>query len=100
MDPINKWLTVVIFFMAALLIVIATKAGSGRYIMTTDYVELGEPGEKHVIIYSLDTKSGAIKAKAINCQETFVNDQNEVKNYWIDNLKPWKRIGSYRYNSY
>ena len=104
MDPVNKWLMVVIFFMAALLIIIATKAGSGRYMMMTSSIEFGEPlrerlrGKEYVIVYSIDTKTGAMKARVIDCNETFINAQNEIKKYWVDGLKPWKEHSSYRYN--
>ena len=56
MDPVNKWLTVIISFMIALLIVISWKAGSGRYEMSV----------QKSVVYVLDTKTGTVYAKQVD----------------------------------
>lgn len=67
MDPVNKWLTVIIGFMVALLIVISWKAGSGRYaFVVTNSATL----QNHTVVYVLDTKDGSVMAK--------VTDENKL----------------------
>jgi len=65
MDPINKWLTVIIGFMIALLIVISYKAGSGRYEFT---VKKSVQFSDHAVVYVLDTKKGDVYAKLVDVQ--------------------------------
>lgn len=60
MDPVNKWLTVVILFMIAVLCVMGYKAGSSRYAFT---VTKSTMFEQHAVVYILDTKNGVVKAQ-------------------------------------
>lgn len=63
MDPVNKWLTVIVLFMIALLITIGWKAGSGRY----EFVVTGStPYDKHVVVHVLDTKDGDVYSKIVD----------------------------------
>ena len=68
MDPVNKWLTVIIAFMVALIVVVSYKAGSQRYEMT---IQPSSFFENHAIVYVLDTKSGEVKAQLF--------DENELQ---------------------
>jgi len=70
MDPVNKWLTVIISFMIALLIVISYKAGSGRYSLA---VSPSESFPNHAVVYILDTKSGDVYVKLIDEDEMQYN---------------------------
>jgi hypothetical protein len=70
MDPINKWLTVIIGFMVTLLIVISWKAGSGRYQMTVTVTN-----EIIETIYVLDTKNGDVQAKIVAASDLYGVDQ-------------------------
>ncbi len=63
MDPINKWLTVIIGFMLALLIIISWKAGSGRYEFS---VQKSTLFSNHAVVYVLDTKNGDVRAKLVS----------------------------------
>ena len=74
MDPVNKWLTTIIIFMAAVVIVIAWKAGSGRYDVV---VEVSQTIEAHSVVYVVDTKSGAVFAKLV--------DENDLQHNGVTN---------------
>jgi hypothetical protein len=68
MDPVNKWLTTIILFMIALLIVIGWKAGSGRYELSV------VPGlEGFATVYVLDTKDGEVRAQMVNEYDELTN---------------------------
>lgn len=63
MDPVNKWLTVIVLFMIALLITIGWKAGAGRYeFVVTDSTLY----DKHVVVHVLDTKDGEVYSKIVD----------------------------------
>lgn len=68
MDPVNKWLTVIILFMVALLIVIGWKAGSGRY-----ELEVIKGPDGYATVYVLDTKDGDVRAQLINEHDELTN---------------------------
>ena len=70
MDPVNKWLTTVILFMAAFLAVMFYKVGSGRYEMA---VQPSTIYENHAVVYVLDTKDGNVHAKLV--------DEEDLLNY-------------------
>lgn len=63
MDPINKWLTIIVGFMLALLIIISWKAGSGRYEFS---VQKSTLFSNHAVVYVLDTKNGGVRAKLVD----------------------------------
>jgi hypothetical protein len=62
MDPVNKWITVVIIFMAAVLIVL-WKAQTGSYEFV---VQKSTLLENHSVVYVLDKKSGEVQAKLVD----------------------------------
>jgi len=72
MDPVNKWLTVIIGFMVAMLIVISWKAGSGRYAFE---VQDSQYFEKTHVVYVLDTKNGTVDAKMFLEEDLLTGDK-------------------------
>jgi len=63
MDPVNKWLTVIICFMIALLVTINVKGGIGQYAFETRPSTVFSDTD---VVYVLDTKSGDVYVKLIN----------------------------------
>ena len=70
MDPVNKWLTTVIFFMVGILFVMWHVAGAGRYEFA---VERSMMFSEHAVVYVLDTKKGEVKAQLFNKNELHYN---------------------------
>lgn len=70
MDPVNKWLAVIILFMISVLFVLWHKGGSGQYEMV---VEDSTLFANHAVVYVLDTKNGNIKAQLVDEQELLYN---------------------------
>jgi len=75
MDPINKWLTTVIFFMIAMLFVMWHIGGAERYEFA---VEKSTLFSNHAVVYVLDTKDGEVKAQLVDENELHYN--NTIKN--------------------
>ena len=75
MDPVNKWITVVILFMAAVLYVGWSAGGSGRYELA---VEKSTVFENHAVVYVLDTKDGDVRAQLVD--ENDLHYQNRPRN--------------------
>ena len=75
MDPVNKWLTTIILFMAAVLFVLWSVGGAGRYELV---VERSTLFTNHTVVYILDTKKGAVKAQLFD--ENNLHYNNTVKN--------------------
>lgn len=63
MDPVNKWLTTIILFMMAVLLLMWNVAGAGRYEFTVKESTLFD---SYVVVYILDTKDGEVKAQLVN----------------------------------
>lgn len=78
MDPVNKWLCVIIAMFMALIITIGWKSGSGRYELTA----VDSAYENHQIVYVLDTKSGEVTATLHN-QEDHFTDKGKLRSYAI-----------------
>jgi len=70
MDPVNKWLTVIIMFMIALLITINVKGGVGQYAFETRPSTVFSGID---VVYVLDTKSGDVYVKLIDEDELQFN---------------------------
>lgn len=62
MDPVNKWLTVVILFMVSVVIAAVWIGGSGRYALEVRESALFE---NHAVVYVIDTKDGTVRAKLV-----------------------------------
>jgi len=91
MDPVNKWLTTVILFMAATLAVLYYTAGSGRYTMITATSALYK---NHAVIYVLDTKDGIVQAKLVDENELVFKDGRTKDNpSTIFDITPPNRYG-------
>jgi hypothetical protein len=71
MDPVNKWLTTIIFFMAAVLFVMWHSTGAGRYELA---VEKSTLFENHAVVYVLDTKDGEVKAQLVDENDLHYNN--------------------------
>ena len=74
MDPVNKWLTTIIFFMAGVLIVMWHVGGAGRYEFV---VEESTLFKNHAVVYVLDTKDGDVKAQLFDENDLHYN--NNIK---------------------
>ena len=74
MDPVNKWLTTVIFFMIAMLFVMWHVGGEGRFEIA---VEKSSLFKDHAVVYMLDTKDGQVKAQLVD--ENDLHYQNKAK---------------------
>ena len=70
MDPVNKWLTTVIFFMIAVLVVMWHVAGAGRYELA---IEESTLFKNHAVVYILDTKNGEVKAQLVDENDLHYN---------------------------
>jgi hypothetical protein len=68
MDPVNKWLTVIILFMAAVLWVFWSQGTVERYSMSIE-----DMGNGQVTVYVLDTKDGQVQAQIVDKDEVLVN---------------------------
>jgi hypothetical protein len=75
MDPVNKWLTTVILFMAGMLFVMWHVGGAGRYEIA---VEKSALFKEHAVVYVLDTKDGQVKAQLFDENDLHYN--NTIKN--------------------
>lgn len=73
MDPVNKWLTVIILFMIATLYVLWSIGGSGRYAVVVQESVLFS---NHAVVYVLDTKDGDVKAKLVDENDLVYNGKN------------------------
>jgi len=67
MDPVNKWLTVIILFMCGVLFVGWNAAGSGRYEMEVALVDGAQT------VFVLDTKDGEVKAQVVDSSDLYNN---------------------------
>jgi len=75
MDPVNKWLMTVIFFMLGILFVMWHVGTVGRYEFA---VEKSALFANHAVVYVLDTKDGEVKAQLVDENELHYN--NNPKN--------------------
>jgi hypothetical protein len=95
MDPVNKWLWVIIIFMGVLVFSLFKIGGEGRYDM-----QVMEYSDTHDLVYLLDTKSGEIKAKVHAKSVHIVEKGGEI---WADtkwkDVHKEKRRNTY-YNNY
>ena len=78
MDPVNKWLCVIIGMFVALVITIGWKSGSGRY----EIHAVDSAYQNHQIVYVLDTKNGEVTATLHN-QEDHFTDKGKPRDYAI-----------------
>jgi len=74
MDPVNKWLTVIILFMSAVLILAWNVGSVGRYELS---VEESTLFKNHAVVYVIDTKDGSVQAKLVD--ENDLHYDNKVK---------------------
>ena len=72
MDPVNKWLMTVIFFMIGVLVVLWYVGGAGRYEFA---VEKSTVLTSHAVVYILDTKDGDVKAQLVDESELQYNNK-------------------------
>jgi hypothetical protein len=75
MDPVNKWLTVVILFMASMVFALWNISGSGRYTMV---VETSTLLKNHAVVYVLDTKDGNVSATLV-AEDDMMADKTSIK---------------------
>ncbi len=75
MDPVNKWLTTVIFLMIGVLFVMWHIGTVGRYEFA---VEKSVIFNDHAVVYVLDTKDGEVRAQLVGESELHYN--NNPKN--------------------
>ena len=80
MDPVNKWLTVIILFMAAVLFTMYHASGAGRYAFE---VRDSQYFEKTAIVYVLDTKDGTVEALMM-MEESLTASDRKPKSYPSD----------------
>ena len=66
MDPVNKWLTVIILFMVGIIAMLWAKGEVGRYEFK---VAESQYFEKTAVVYVLDTKEGKIYGHMVPEQE-------------------------------
>ena len=78
MDPVNKWLTVIICMFIAMICVVGWKAGSGRYEITT----MESSHENHQVVYVLDTKTGKVTA-SLHDQGTHFTEKGKKRDYAV-----------------
>ncbi len=69
MDPVNKWLTVVILFMASALFVFWKVGSVSRYEM-----QVLSTGADSAVIYVLDTKEGDVHAQIVDEKKLYRHD--------------------------
>lgn len=93
MDPVNKWLSVIILFMVALLIVIWHSSGAGRYEMT---VMPSSTYAKHYVIFVLDTKDGNVNGKLV-VEDEMLNGADKVRR---NPIQVFEQPSKYRYRQY
>ena len=74
MDPVNKWLTTVIFLMISVLFVMWHVGSVGRYEFA---VEKSSLFANHAVVYVLDTKDGQVKAQLVD--ENDLHHNNTIK---------------------
>jgi len=70
MDPVNKWLTTIILFMSAVLLLMWNVSGAGRYEFA---VEESTLFKNHAVVYVLDTKDGEVKAQLVDENDLHYN---------------------------
>lgn len=96
MDVVNKWLMVVILFMAALVgaMIYMNGSGSGRYQLAVNPSTLNT---KFATVYVLDTKTGEVQAKIVDEEYSLIDNDN-VPHRNADRVFDW--YISPRYRSY
>jgi len=93
MDPVNKWLSVVILFMVALLCVIWGSAGVGRYEL---FVQPSDISSGYSTLFVLDTKNGEVHAKIISEDDLFISEARPKRT--ASSVFEWS--SARRYNPY
>jgi len=75
MDPVNKWLLVIVLFMVSLLFAIWYSSGVGRYeMLAAPSTMIGE----HYVIFVLDTKDGDVYGKLVD-EDAMLNGAGKVR---------------------
>lgn len=92
MDPVHKWLTVVILFMIAVVFAAFKIGGSGRWEM-----QVIPYSTSHDMVYMLDTKTGKIVGK-MHDRRKHLSTNGDGNSYAYES---WETVHSPKtYNSY